>query len=41
VKAINLEPTASATEGSEEEEAKSDGFKVAGNEAFKGKYFIG
>lgn len=39
VKAINLEPTASATEGSEEEEAKSDGFKVAGNEAFKAKKF--
>jgi len=39
VKAINLEPAPAATEGSEEEEAKSALHKIAGNEAFKAKKF--
>ena len=41
VKAINLEPAA-AKDGdcTEEEEKKSDDFKILGNEAFKGKHTI-
>ena len=39
VQAINLEPTPAATETSEEEDAKSDALKNAGNEAFKAKRF--